>query len=133
MTEGLALHWRLIPSRYNLIGSECKTCGEKFFPPRSICPTCRRKGSINRYKFSGDGEVYSCTVVRAPPTGFEFQKPYAIALVKLEEGSMCTAQIVDCNPEDVKIGDKVELVFRKIMADNESGIIRYGYKFKLKK
>jgi uncharacterized OB-fold protein len=45
---------------------------------------------------------------------------------------MCTAQVVDCDAEKIKVGDKVEMVFRKVMADDESGIIRYGYKFKPK-
>jgi uncharacterized protein len=133
MTEGLALHWRLIPPRYNLIGSVCKTCGENYFPPRVICPNCRRKSNMEKFKFSGEGEVYSSTIIRAAPTGFEYQKPYVVAIIKLREGAMCTAQVVDCKAEDVKIGDKVEMVFRKIIADDESGIIRYGYKFKVKK
>jgi uncharacterized OB-fold protein len=133
MSEGLALHWRLIQSRYNLVGTECRTCGTKFFPPRGICPECRRKGRIEKFKFSGEGEIYSFTTIRAPPTGFEYQKPYVVAIVKLAEGAMCTAQIVDCDPEEVGFGKKVELVFRKVMADDEHGVIRYGYKFKLKR
>jgi uncharacterized protein len=133
MSEGLALHWRLIPSRYNLIGTECKTCGQKFFPPRNICPDCRRKSQIEKFKFSGDGEIYSNTIVRAAPTGFEFQKPYVIAVVKLKEGPKCTAQVVDCNPEEVKVGQQVQMIFRKIMAEDEHGVIQYGYKFKLKR
>jgi len=133
MSEGLALHWRLLPHRYNLIGTCCTTCGQKFFPPRNICPDCRRKGHIEKFKFSGEGEIVSYTVVRAAPTGFEYQKPYVVAIVGLKEGAKCTAQIVDCTPEEVMIGQRVENVFRKIMADDEHGIIRYGYKFRLKK
>jgi len=133
MTEGLALHWRLHKPRYRLIGTQCKTCNEKFFPPRVICPTCRRKGVIEPFQFSGEGEIYSYTVVRAAPTGFEYQKPYVIAIVKLKEGALCTAQIVDCEIDEPKIGDKVDMIFRKIMADDDSGIIRYGYKFKLRR
>ena len=133
MGRGLALHWRLIPTRYNLVGTECRNCGQKFFPPRNICPTCRRRSQMGRFKFSGKGQVYSYSVVRAAPTGFEYQVPYVVAVVKLDEGSMCTAQIVDCDPGEVEVGGRVEVVFRKIMADDESGIIRYGYKFRLKK
>jgi hypothetical protein len=133
MSEGLALHWRLAAQRYNLIGSECKTCGRKYFPSRNICPDCRRKSSIEKFKFSGEGEVYSTTVVRAAPTGFEYQKPYVVGIISLKEGAQCTAQIVDCKPDEVKIGSRVEMVFRKIMADDDHGVIRYGYKFKLKR
>jgi uncharacterized OB-fold protein len=132
MTEGLALHWRLIPSRYNLVGNECKNCGQKFFPPRNICPDCRRRSKLEKFRFSGEGEIFTYSVVRAAPTGFDFQRPYVVAIVKLVEGTMCTAQVVDCDAEKIKVGDKVEMVFRKVMADDESGIIRYGYKFKPK-
>ncbi len=131
MTEKIPIHWRLIPQRYNLIGTECRTCGEKFFPPRDWCPKCRRKGIIHEFKFSGKGEVYSYSVVHVPPAGFEFLKPYVLGIIKLREGPLVTAQVVDCKPDDVKIGKKVSLVFRKIIADGDAGIIRYGYKFKL--
>jgi len=131
MSGGLALHWRLIPQRYNLIGSECKNCNEKYFPSRDWCPNCRRKGKIIDYRFSGEGEVYSYTVVHAPPVGFEYLKPYIAAIIKLKEGPLVTAQIVDCKPESVKIGLKVSMVFRKIIAEGKEGIIKYGYKFKL--
>ncbi len=132
MSEGLAIHWRLIPQRYNLVGTECLKCGEKFFPPRQLCPNCRRVGEIREVKFSGEGEIYSYTVIHTPPEGFEFMKPYAMGVIKLIEGPFLTAQLVDCKPEDLEIGKRVELVFRKIIADGSSGIIRYGYKFKLK-
>jgi len=131
MTEGLALHWRLINPRYNLVGTYCATCGQKFFPPRNICPACRRKGKVERFKFGGIGEVHSFTVIRVPPTGFEYQKPYVVAIIRLDEGPMFTAQVVDCDPGHVSIGSRVEMVFRKVIADDDSGIIRYGYKFRL--
>ncbi|ODS40085.1 MAG: transcriptional regulator [Candidatus Altiarchaeales archaeon WOR_SM1_79] len=130
MSKGLALYWRRIPQRYNLIGTECRTCGEKFFPPRNLCPNCRRKSDIHKFRFSGTGEIYSYTVVHAPPEGFEFQKPYVIGIIKLDEGPLITTQIVD-NPGDVEIGKKVEMVFRRISESGSDGIIQYGYKFRI--
>ena len=35
--------------------------------------------------------------------------------------------------KDVKIGDPVEVVFRKIQEDGEEGLIHYGFKFRLVK
>ncbi|VVB53494.1 Uncharacterised protein [uncultured archaeon] len=131
MTEGIALHWRLLPGRYNLKGTECGNCGAKFFPARRICSHCRRKGKIKDVKYSGLGEIYTYTIVRSPSTGFEFQKPFALAVIKLVEGPLVTAQVVDCDIRDVAIGKKVKAAFRKIIADGDEGIIRYGYKFRL--
>jgi len=133
MTKKLALHWRLIPQRYNLQGTRCKTCGGKYFPARKLCPRCRRSGEMEEIMFSGEGEIYSYTTVHVPPEGYEFLKPYVVAVIKLKEGPLVTAQLTDCKPEEVEIGKKVEAVFRKIIADGKDGIIRYGYKFRLVK
>lgn len=131
MSKRLPSYWRLIPQRYNLIGSVCRSCNEMFFPQRKLCPNCRRKGRVEEIKFSGDGEIYSHTTIYAPTRGFEYLNPYIMAIVKLKEGPLITSQIVDCRPDDVRVGEKVRVVFRKIIEDGDSGIIRYGYKFKL--
>ncbi len=127
--KGLPASWRKIPQRYNLIGDECKTCGERFFPPVTICPNCRRTGSLERYKFSGEGEIFSYTVVRAAQEGFDFQIPYFLGIIKLKEGPLVISQIVDSDPEEIDIGKKVKTVFRKVREDGSDGVIRYGYKF----
>jgi uncharacterized OB-fold protein len=98
---------------------------------RGICPNCRRKGKMVHQKFSGKGKVYSYTLITSPPTGFELEVPYIIAIIELEEGARVTAQIVDGDYEKVKIGLPVEMVFRKIQEDGKEGLIHYGFKFKL--
>jgi len=107
------------------------TCKTRFFPKRNICPDCRRRSKIREIKYSGKGEIFSYTVVHAPPEGFELLKPYVLAIVKLKEGALVTAQIADAKPDEVSVGDKVEVVFRRIMSEGAEGIIKYGYKFKL--
>jgi hypothetical protein len=119
-----------MPQWYRLEGVKCVTCGENYFPSRSICPTCRREGKLEMFKFKGRGKVYSYTVVHAPPSGFELHRPYIMAVVELEEGPKLTTQIVECKKEDVKIGMDVEIVIRRVIEDPGGGIIQYGYKFK---
>jgi hypothetical protein len=83
------------------------------------------------FVFAGTGEIYSYTVVQDPPEGFEDQSPYVLALVKLDEGPLITAQIADLLPnEAVTIGDRVEMVTRKLTTEGERGMIIYGYKFR---
>ncbi len=131
MKESIPLTWRKIPERYRLIGVKCETCGKNYFPSRPICPKCRRKGKLVEVQFSGNGKVYSHTTIYSGPTGFEGQVPYVIALIELEEGAKVLGQVVDCTPEDVKIGAKVKKVFREIQRDDPEGLIHYGFKFKL--
>ncbi len=122
--------WRRYPQRYRLVGNKCETCGNYYFPPKTVCPVCRRKGKLVEYQFSGKGRIESYTVVYTPPDGMEDQAPYVLAIIKLDEGPMLTAQVVDVEPSEVKIGMPVELVFRRISEDGDSGLISYGYKFR---
>jgi uncharacterized OB-fold protein len=124
--------WREIPSRYNLIGTQCGNCGKRYFPPRIICPQCHRKsvGKMKDVRFAGTGEVVTYSIIHNAPKAFEMQVPYIIAIIEFEEGVRATGQIIDCASKDVKIGMKVKSAFRKIGEDGKSGVIYYGYKFK---
>ncbi|MFO3797026.1 MAG: Zn-ribbon domain-containing OB-fold protein, partial [Anaerolineales bacterium] len=54
-----------------------------------------------------------------------------VALIKLEEGPLVTAQLTDVAPQEVQIGMPVEMVTRKLRNDgDERGLILYGYKFR---
>jgi len=114
------------------VGEECPACGNKMFPPRDVCPECADNAPQPEFKFSGQGEVYSHTTVHNPPEGYEESAPYTVALVKLNEGPLITAQLTDVNNEDVKIGMPVEMTTRKIRTQGEEGLIIYGYKFRPK-
>ena len=48
---------------------------------------------------------------------------------KLDEGPLITAQLTDLDGA-VNIGDRVEMVTRKLTAEGPQGVIVYGYKFR---
>ncbi len=79
---------------------------------------------------TGLGEIYSYTTIYDAPAGFEQYSPYTVALIKLDEGPLVTAQLTDVDGDDVQIGMPVEMVTRKLRADGEEGMIIYGYKFR---
>jgi uncharacterized OB-fold protein len=130
--RGVARFWREIPQRYNLIANKCGSCNRIYFPPRESCPYCRRKsiGKMVDTQLKGKGEVLTYTIIHVGPEPFEEQVPYAIAIIRLDEGPKVTAQIVDTPLEEVKIGLRVESTFRRIQDDGYTGAIYYGYKFK---
>ena len=126
----ISRHWRLKKQRYALVGEVCPNCEEKIFPPRDICPDCGDEAK-SLYSFSGRGEVYSFTTVYDAPAGYEESAPYTVALIRLEEGPMVTAQLTDLEEEPVEIGTPVEMVTRKLRsAGDERGMLVYGYKFR---
>ena len=88
-----------------------------------------REPSEQKVAFSGRGEVYSFTIVRDAPAGYEEQAPYVLALIKLDEGPIITAQLTDLSGPPA-IGDRVEMVTRKLTTEGRTGMIVYGYKFR---
>lgn len=126
----ISRHWRLRKQRYSMTGEVCPHCDAKIFPPRDVCPECGHEAKT-LYNFSGRGEVYSYTTVYEPPAGYEENAPYTVALVKLEEGPMVTAQLTDLGDQPIAIGTPVEMVTRRLRQDgDERGLIVYGYKFR---
>lgn len=82
-----------------------------------------------RFAFAGTGEIFSYTIIQEAPEGYEEQTPYYLALIRLDEGAIITAQLTDVD-DPVQIGDRVEMVTRKLTTEGDTGIIIYGYKFR---
>ena len=126
----IARHWRLKQQRYGLVGEICPHCFAKIFPPRDVCPNCGGEAKTT-FAFSGKGEVFSYTTIYEAPAGFDDTAPYTVALVKLEEGPLVTAQLTDLGSQPVEIGMPVEMVTRRLRQDgDERGMLIYGYKFR---
>ena len=123
--------WRENPSRYNLVGFRCNSCGRHYFPRRAICPVCHRKsvGKIEEVELKGTGKIFSFTEVHESFEDLAVQKPYVIAMVEFDEGPKVTGQVIDCDPSELKIGTPVRTVLRKLSEEGASGVIHYGYKF----
>ena len=125
----ISRHWRLQKQRYGLVGEQCHHCGANIFPPRDVCPECAQEAQ-EIFRFSGKGEVFSYSTVFDAPAGYEGIAPYTVALVKLKEAPLVTAQLTDVDNDGVEIGMPVEMVTRKLREDGDKGMIVYGYKFR---
>ena len=79
-------------------------------------------------KLSNTGTVMTYTVIRVAPSQFTDEAPYAVGVVELDGGARLTAQIVDVPLEQIKIGQKVKVEFRRIREEGKAGILCYGYK-----
>ena len=126
MTEmGAPRFWRNIQQRYRMTGTRCGNCDTSYFPPRQLCPSCRREGEIEELELDGSGTVVTHTTVHEPSSEYDGASPYDLAVVELDEGPRVTAQVTD----DVEIGDEVEACFRRMGEGGGDGVIYYGYKF----
>ena len=88
-----------------LLLKKCGDCGEVHYYPRALCPFCG-SDRTDWQPASGRGTVYSWSVMRRAET------PYAIAYVTLDEGVTMMTNIVDCDLDDIRIGQPVRVVFK---------------------
>lgn len=121
-------YWREIPQRYRYEANQCPKCHLKFFPPRLICPECGNR-ELEGSKIAEQGKLITYTIIRVPPHQYADQAPYAVGIAELDDGVRLTAQIVDCDFADIRIGMRLKLEFRKVFQEGDSGILCYGYKF----
>jgi len=122
-------HWRTKGRYYRLLGSKCEECGGEYYPPVRICPKCGSRRIVDK-EMPKRGKILVHTVLYSPLSGFEDQVPMILAFVELENGVRVFSQITDAKPEEVKDGDEVEMVFRRVRVLGRDGQILYGYKFK---
>jgi uncharacterized OB-fold protein len=127
MTTHAPRFWRCIPQRYALKGTHCVSCDEYYFPPRNVCPNCRRAAQLEDCRFRGTGTVITHTTIYNATEDFERMTPYHLAIIELDEGPRVTGQIVSC--PSVRIGMRVRPVFRILGKEGDRGIIYYGTKF----
>jgi len=125
----IARHWRQRGARYRLEGQRNTRTGEVRFPARPA-GLGENPAEWETVALSGRGEVYSFSVIRQAPAGYEGLAPYPVALVRLAEGPLITAQLADCTEEEIAIGQPVEVVTRRLVDSGEDGVLVYGYKFR---
>ena len=95
-----------------LMGSVCKACGYRTFPPRADCPECL-SDAFDFRESTGKGTLYTYTRIDAAPTGFESEVPYTIAVVELDDGGRALGWFGDTiAPDEVAIGMEVQVVPR---------------------
>jgi uncharacterized OB-fold protein len=92
----------------------CTACAHVWHPPLPSCPRC----GDERFEWraaAGTGTVHSVTVThQAAHPAFADRVPYAVALVRLDEGPLVVGNVLDAAPHDVAIGMPVRVVFERL-------------------
>ena len=88
----------------------CRRCGREYYPPQADCSFCRCE--TEWAEVDGEGIIEAFTTVHAIPKGFEWSRPYTIAIARF--GNVRVMGWA----ENVKVGDRV----RAYTAKDESGV-----------
>lgn len=89
----------------------CDDCGAWIHPPGPVCPSCLSR-DLSVAASSGSATVVSYTVNHKPwnPT---MPDRYVVAFVETDEGVRLLTNVVGCDPDDVHIGQRVEVRFEQ--------------------
>lgn len=98
-------------ARGELRFQRCTHCGTFRHVPREICAACS-SFDWEWVASSGRGTVYTWTVVvRALHPDFVGDTPYAPVVVEMEEGVRVVSQVLDCPPDQLRVGLPVQVKF----------------------
>lgn len=96
-----------------LLIQHCNSCGKPNMWPRYACPHCQ-SDDLGWQKSGGHGTLHSfCVLRQGAPDGFEEDLPYAIGVVKLDEGVQLLTRLVPEGEDDwsaYQCDDRVEFV-----------------------
>lgn len=98
---------------HKLTAQRCRDCGKLFsYPPQGSCPHCLSP-NYEWVPLSGKGKVYSfVTYHRAWHPAYKDKVPYNVSLVDLDEGPRLISNVIDCPPDQAKIGMPVQIVYQ---------------------
>ena len=94
-------------AKHSLIRPKCSSCGTSFFSPQIACPKCTSE-KWTWEQSSGRGEILSAATVYKPPHP-GIAVPYVFSAVRMDEGWNILSNIVNCKPEEAKIGMRVKV------------------------
>ncbi len=88
---------------------QCANCSTIIFYPRRVCSGCTN-GKLEWKVSKGLGSIYTYSIVRLSYHPFFKQKlPYVVAYIDLDEGLRILSNVIEHDPETIKIGMKVSL------------------------
>jgi uncharacterized OB-fold protein len=94
-----------------LLYQQCQDCGQVIFMPKHLCPNCMSHNlSWNESKGKGRIHTFTVTYAYAPPE-FMPDVPYALAMIKLDEGFHMMSNIIECDYNKLTCEMPVEVVF----------------------
>jgi hypothetical protein len=96
-----------------VMGTRCKGCGLKFFPPRADCYACL-KSDMEWFEVSGNGKLITYSKLEYAPAGFGDDLPYAIAVLDYGDYKVFGRIAMDTPQEEIKIGMEMKAIVNKL-------------------
>ncbi|HXH82159.1 MAG TPA: Zn-ribbon domain-containing OB-fold protein, partial [Candidatus Tectomicrobia bacterium] len=110
--------------KFAFTGSRCQACGTRHLPPQRVCVKCHAVDRMAPERLADvPATIATFTVDRL---AFSPSPPMVVAVLDFEGGGRFPCELTDVDPGAVKIGDRVEMTFRRLLT--AGGVHNYFWK-----
>jgi hydroxymethylglutaryl-CoA synthase len=110
--------------KFGFTGSRCQACGTRHLPPQRVCVKCQ---AVDRMAPEPMADVpATISTYTVDRLAYSLSPPVVAAVVDFEGGGRFQCELTDVDPAAVKIGDRVEMTFRRLFT--ASGVHNYFWK-----
>jgi hydroxymethylglutaryl-CoA synthase len=103
--------------KFGFTGSRCQACGTRHLPPTRVCLKCRAVDRMTAERMADvPATIATYTVDRL---AYSLSPPVVVGVLDFEGGGRFTCELTDVDPAAVKIGNRVEMTFRRLMTAHE--------------
>jgi hydroxymethylglutaryl-CoA synthase len=110
--------------KFGFAGSRCLQCGQVHLPPVRVCISCKavdRMESLPLADIPATVATYTIDHLAFSPS-----PPVVLVVVDFDGGGRFLCELTDVDPSAVRIGDRVEMTFRRVIT--AGGIHNYFWK-----
>jgi uncharacterized OB-fold protein len=121
------------PWKFGFFASRCvaplapdgRECGTRHLPPARVCVKCKAVDQMASERLADvKATVATFTVDRL---AFSLAPPVVAAVIDFDGGGRLRCELTDVDPAAVKIGDRVEMTFRRLFTAG-NGVHNYFWK-----
>lgn len=110
--------------KFGFTGSRCQACGARHVPPARVCVKCHAVDRMTPERLADvAATIATFTIDRL---AYSLSPPVVAAVIDFDGGGRFQCEMTDVDPKAVKIGDRVEMTFRKLYT--ASGVHNYFWK-----
>jgi hydroxymethylglutaryl-CoA synthase len=110
--------------KFAFTGSRCQACDTRHLPPQRVCVKCQAVDRMAPERLADvPATIATFTVDRL---AFSPSPPVVAAVIDFEGGGRFQCELTDVDPAAVKIGDRVEMTFRRLLT--AGGVHNYFWK-----
>jgi len=110
--------------KFGFMGSRCTECGLRQLPPQRVCLKCKALDKTKREPMADVPAIIATFTVDR--LAYSLSPPVVAAVIDFDGGGRFQCELTDVDPAAVKIGDRVQMTFRRLIT--AEGVHNYFWK-----